>query len=463
MRTSSTLRRALEQAPHRVKLWLLLGESCVAEEKFPDARTAYDTALNLDAKEPEAHLGIARILYLQNKLSEAAVRTQGVITAHPGFAPAHILMAKILAEEKDLDKARDHYTQAIAISKSATDRRLEQLLEIPKKTIAAAISDELIDEPMGLVPNPIWEEDSDLDALGEHFDGGISSFEDDSFSPGDGFSIPENLDDGGEEGESFDPDEFERPDGKFSDVAGLDEVKEELKMKLIYPFEYADWFRAYGKKAGGGVLLHGPTGCGKSMIARAVAGETDAAFFNVRLHEILEEYAGYSEKNLHCIFEKARELAPSVIFIDELDAIANREHFKLNAARSVVNELLMELDGYDAGGNEGVLVIGATSALTSIDPAFLRPGRFSRKIYVARPNELAREQILKIHARNRPVGDVDFKHLAKLLDDFTGADIAQVFDLAADDAIRLAMDTGEIVPITTEMLEEAAERIEPSA
>jgi transitional endoplasmic reticulum ATPase len=369
-------------------------------------------------------------------------------------------MARILAEEKDFPKARDHYSKAVAISKSATDRSLEQLLNIPRKTRQTVHApEEVLDDSNAAAP--VWEEDEELDQFGESFDGGFSEFEEDSFSPSD-ISIPFAKAEEETDLEHFDADAFERPDGSFSDVAGLDEVKEELKMKLIYPFEYADWFRAYGKKAGGGVLLFGPTGCGKSLIARAVAGETDAAFFNVRLHEILEEYAGCSEKNLHCVFQQARELAPSVIFIDELDALANRNHFKHNGARSAVNELLMELDGYDEGGNEGVLIIGATSAFSDIDPAFLRPGRFCRKIFVAPPNELAREQILKLHARNRPVGAIDYKHLAKAMADFSGADISQVFELAIDDALRLAMSAGEIVPLTTELLEAASQRIEPS-
>ncbi|MEM7012507.1 MAG: AAA family ATPase, partial [Verrucomicrobiota bacterium] len=444
-----------EKTPESVRLWLLLGETWVHELNFPEARTAFERALELDPGEPEAMLGLARAFYHQQLWSDAAVRTQSVLDAHPSFAPGHVLMARILAAENSIDKATFHYELAKSLSKSSTDRQLEAALGIqPAKIVLESVSAEEGDEGF-VAPSPGWEEDGEIESFEP-----IPEFEEDNFSP---FHIGKDLDDGDDGGDQFDVLEWERPDGKFADVAGLEEVKEELKMKLIYPFLHPDWFRAYGKKAGGGVVLHGPPGCGKSMVARAVAGETEAAFFNVRLHEILEEYAGCTEKNLHSIFHQARELAPSVIFIDELDAIANRENMKYTPARAAVNQLLIELDGYDApGGNEGVLVIGATNSLQDIDLAFLRPGRFCRKIFVSPPDEVARQQLLKLHACSRPVDVVDFELLANEMVDFTGADIAQVYELAGDDALRLAMRSGEIVPLNTELLLNAAKRIKPT-
>lgn len=454
MRKSTSLQQALEQTPESVRLWLLLGESWVAELNYPEAHKAFGRALELDPEEPEAMLGVARVFYHQELWSKAAVRTQSVLDTHPSFAPGHILMARILAAENSIDKATFHYELAKSLSKSTTDRQLEDRLGItPAKAALEPVSAEESDDGF-LGATGSWEDDGEPESFEP-----IPEFEEDNFSP---FHIGKDQGDD-DDGDQFDIAEWERPDGKFSDIAGLEEVKEELKMKLIYPFHHPDWFRAYGKKAGGGVVLYGPPGCGKSMVARAVAGETEAAFFNVRLHEILEEYAGCTEKNLHSIFHQARELAPSVIFIDELDAVANRENMKYTPARAAVNQLLIELDGYDAkGGNEGVLVIGATNSLKDIDLAFLRPGRFCRKIFVSPPDEGARQQLLKLHACSRPVDVVDFELLAAEMVDFTGADIAQVYEMAGDDALRLAMRSGEIVPLNTELLLAAAKRIKPT-
>jgi SpoVK/Ycf46/Vps4 family AAA+-type ATPase len=173
-------------------------------------------------------------------------------------------------------------------------------------------------------------------------------------------------------------------------------------------------------------------------------------------------YIGCSEKNLNSLFQMARENAPSIIFIDELDALAgHRGEAKQHPARSVVNQLLMELDGHD-GSNEGVLIIAATSAIANVDPAFLRPGRFDRRILVPLPEDTARAEILRMQARNRPVATLDYDALAKMLENYSGADIAQVFEAAADDALRLAMRKKEIVPITMETMRQAMERVEPS-
>lgn len=454
MHDFTTLQKALQQTPDNVQLWLLFGEKCIADLALVDARRAFEAASALNPNEPAALLGIARVFYHEGKFSEAEVRTQGILRDHQSFAPGHVLMSRIYLAEGDRRTAREHYELATVLSKSVADVELEQqLLAVNHRDPVAAQIDDFENRPR-LVAESGWDDDLDLSGFPDSIDDELSSFEASGVEQEEFDFVDEEL--------GFDFDEFERPKGNFSDVAGMEDVKEELRMKLIHPYAQADLFRAYGKKPGGGVLLYGPPGCGKSLVCRALAGETNAAFYSIKLHQILEMYLGCSEKNLHCFFHEARQNAPAVIFIDELDALAaNRSDIKQNAARAVVNQFLMELDGFD-GANEGLLVIATTSAIGNIDPAFLRPGRFSRRILVPPPDHAARVQILKLQARNRPVGNLDYDLLASMLEDFSGADIAQVFDLAIEDALRIAMLKGDVVPISTEMLKAASQRVEPT-
>ena len=162
-------------------------------------------------------------------------------------------------------------------------------------------------------------------------------------------------------------------------------------MKIIYPLQNRALFKAYGKKLGGGVLLYGPPGCGKTLISKATAGEIQANFISVGIHQILDLYVGNSEKNLHQSFQLARENAPAILFFDEVDALAaDRKDFRESAIRTMINQFLAEMDG-NIGSNEGILILGATNAPWHLDAAFRRPGRFDRIIFVPPPDEPARE------------------------------------------------------------------------
>lgn len=449
MQNLTTLRKALRESPQSLRLWLLYGQSCLSGNDLEEARKAFEKAEALAPGNPEALLGIASVLFQKGRLSEAAVRTQSILQQHYHFAPAHLLLSRILLAENEREKAEDHYSTAKMLSKSVKDRDLEREF-VHQHHRRSPLSNSSVDFN-GLSSDPDWDLSDKLDfsLLSGLEEGECESCEE-----------PAALADGEEE--EFDIDEYERPKGCFEDVAGMEEVKEELRMKLIYPYEHPDLFRTYGKKAGGGIVLHGPPGCGKSLVCRAIAGETDATFFSLRLHQILEMYIGCSEKNLHSLFEAAREKAPSIIFIDELDALgADRAEMKQSLSRTVVNQLLMELDGLD-GENEGVLVIAATSALWNVDPAFLRPGRFDRRIFVPPPSLEDRKKILQMQAANRPVTNLDFPRLAEQLEEYSGADIAQVFDVATEEALRHAIRTQEVVPLTTRTLEAAIRKVTPS-
>ncbi|EDP70282.1 cell division cycle protein 48-related protein [Flavobacteriales bacterium ALC-1] len=249
---------------------------------------------------------------------------------------------------------------------------------------------------------------------------------------------------------------------KFDSVGGMQKVKEEIDLKIIKPLLHKDLYKAYGKKIGGGILLYGPPGCGKTHIAKATAGEIDANFINIGINDILDMWLGNSEKNLHEIFETARQHKPCVIFIDEIDALgANRNDINKTAGRTVINQFLAELDGIDSD-NDGILVLGATNAPWYIDPAFRRPGRFDRIIFVAPPDVEARKSIYQIQLKGKPVESVDLKTLAKKSKDFSGADISSSIDIAIEEKLQESFKDGIPKPLTTKDITKAISKMKPS-
>ena len=203
-------------------------------------------------------------------------------------------------------------------------------------------------------------------------------------------------------------------------------------MKIIYPLQHAELFKAYDKKIGGGVLLYGPPGCGKTMIARAVATECRAEFMTVGISDVLNMYIGESERNLAAIFDKARHARPCVLFFDEIDALAySRSKAQSEHTRQVVNEFLAQLDGFGTD-NQEVLILAATNMPWDVDPAINRPGRFSRQVFVPPPDEAARAHIVELKLRGVPHEGVDGREIAARTRHFSGADIEGVVELAKD-------------------------------
>ncbi len=253
-----------------------------------------------------------------------------------------------------------------------------------------------------------------------------------------------------------------RPTITFADVGGLESLKDRLRMDIILPLQKPDLFRAYGKKPGGGVLLYGPPGCGKTHLARAAAGECDVHFEAVEIQTVLDMYLGESEKRLHRIFEEARDKAPTILFFDEVEAIgAARHQLKQGPGRRMVNQLLAEMDGVNAQ-NASVLVLGATNAPWDVDPALRRPGRFDRVIFVPPPDPVGREAILTLALRERPVGDVDLALIARRTPKFSGADLRHLVEVASERALSDALKTGNIRPITLADFVNALERVRPT-
>ncbi|MGO4545934.1 26S protease regulatory subunit [Paenibacillus sp. 2TAB23] len=252
--------------------------------------------------------------------------------------------------------------------------------------------------------------------------------------------------------------ESEKPEENFSDVGGLEDVKKKIRMNFILPLKQPELFAAYGKEAGGSLLLYGPPGCGKTFLARAVAGEIDANFMHIELQAILGMYVGQSENNLHDIFEKARENKPCVIFIDELDAMGgSRNQMRQHHDRILVNQLLMELDGLRTF-NDQVFVIGATNTPWYLDSALRRPGRFNHMIFVPPPEEAERAAILQLKLAGKPMSSLDLSRISKETKHFSGADLEQIVKDAVECALERTLETGEIQPIVQDDLKKASKQ-----
>lgn len=248
----------------------------------------------------------------------------------------------------------------------------------------------------------------------------------------------------------------------LADVAGLDEVKKRLEAAFLAPMRNPELRKLYGKSLRGGLLLYGPPGCGKTFIARAVAGELGARFITVSFADLIDMFVGRSERNIHELFEAARRNAPCVIFLDEVDAIGQkRSQLRNTPMRSAVNQLLLELDDV-ASDNTGVFLLAATNHPWDVDSALRRPGRFDRTLLVLPPDGPAREGVFRYHLRERPVAGIDLARLSKLTDGYSGADIAHICETAAERALLDSVQRGEPRLIGQADLEAAVREVRPS-
>ncbi len=254
----------------------------------------------------------------------------------------------------------------------------------------------------------------------------------------------------------------ERPGLQLSDVAGMAEVKARLEAAFLAPMRNPELRKLYGKSLRGGLLLYGPPGCGKTFIARAVAGELGARFMAISFADVVDMYIGSSERNIKEIFATARRSAPCVVFLDEVDAIGQkRSQLRSTPMRSAVNQLLLELDDVTAG-NEGVFVLAATNHPWDVDSALRRPGRLDRTLLVLPPDEQAREAVFRYHLRDRPVAGIELRSLAARTDGFSAADIAHICESAAELALLDSARTGQIRMIGQDDLLAAVDQIRPS-
>jgi len=248
----------------------------------------------------------------------------------------------------------------------------------------------------------------------------------------------------------------------FKEIGGLIELKKQANMKIIQPFKNPELFKKFKKSAGGGILLYGAPGCGKSYFARAIAGECGAVFYNISIDDILDMYVGESEKNISAMFETARKSRPAVIFIDEIDALGRkRELLKHSSLTNTINTFLAQMDGVESD-NENILVIGATNAPWDVDSAFKRTGRFDRVFFIPPPDEEARVEIFELYLKDLPIKNLNYKELSLISDKFSGADIKGIVDKVAEETIEKILETGDDVKITQNSLLNMIENTKPT-
>jgi SpoVK/Ycf46/Vps4 family AAA+-type ATPase len=371
-------------------------------DRFDEAEQEFREAL---AKAPgdKALIGLARVYYRKGAYATCNVILEDLMRTQPDNLDVLLLYTRSLLKENDMDTAIRTYQQLLDIHPEFSDPELDSQLRVRSYTNDMSGDDDEYDE--------------------------------------------ENL-------TMF----MQKPDITFADVSGMEHVKKEIDVKIIRPMQHPELYKAYGKKTGGSILLYGPPGCGKTMIAKATAGQVNARFINVGLNEILDMYLGNSEKNLHRIFEYARDNTPCVLFFDEIDAIgANRNDMKQSAGRQLINQFLQELDGVEYD-NSGILILGATNTPWHMDPAFRRPGRFDRMIFVPPPDQPARTAMLQKKLQNKPVDQVDYEAISKQIPEFSGADIEAVIDMAVEAKLEESFIDGIPQPIRTKDLQAAAKR-----
>ncbi|MGH7215469.1 MAG: ATP-binding protein, partial [Tepidisphaeraceae bacterium] len=256
----------------------------------------------------------------------------------------------------------------------------------------------------------------------------------------------------------------EKPNLRFDDVAGLDDVKEDIRLKMLYPLAHPELAEKFGIEPGGGILLYGPPGTGKTMLAKATAGEIDATFFRVSPAELLSKWVGEAEQNIKKLFDAAATEERSIIFIDEIEALvpARRDEGS-SVMQRVVPQILQGMEGFDKKNGRPILFMGATNVPWQLDPAVLRPGRFDEKVYIPLPDLPARRKMLDIYLSKRPVADdVDLDLLATRLDGYSGADIKYLCDRGATLPFLRSVATGQEGEITQEILADVIADTPPS-
>jgi transitional endoplasmic reticulum ATPase len=410
------LREAARFSPDNLPLRRHLADQLLAKGYLAEAEAEYRAALMLAPKDAGITGGLAEAFVRQSAFG-AALSALEPLLAESGYPPRlGVLAARALLGEGDLPRAAYRYHEAVSRDPSLADPDLAARLAAPPPA------------PHGGPVPPVYDAPSPATPAAE-----TSA-------------------------------EVERAKFSFDDVAGMEAVKEALRVKMLLPIQQPELFAAFGKRSGGGVLLYGPPGAGKTHLARAAAGELGASFVNVGLADILDMYVGSSERNLRATFELARRNRPCVLFFDEVDALAARRSDMRQAhTRQLVNQFLAELDGVDQDANEGVLVLAATNAPWYIDVAFRRPGRFDQLVFVPPPDASARAAILRILCRDKPVAEMDFDAVARVTEHFVGADLKGVVDRAVEGKLRQSISAGRAIPLSTPDLLAAAKNARPTA
>jgi len=401
------LREALRASPNNSALRLHFADTLLGRGHAEEAEREYREGLAQSPNSLPMKLGLARAFHQQGKPSHALVLLEDLVKHPNAPARAFLLHAKLLAGIGEIEQAVRQYRRAVELDPGVADPEFAARLGIGAS-----------------------EEESEV------VEGKVrAAWDDDDSAP---------------------PQEIERPKITFGDVGGMEKLKEEIRLKIIHPLTHPELYKAYGKTIGGGILMYGPPGCGKTYLARATAGEIKAGFIAVGINDVLDMWIGNSERNLHSLFEQARDHKPCVLFFDEVDALgASRADMRHHAGRQLINQFLAEMDGVKSS-NAGVLILAATNAPWHLDSAFRRPGRFDRVLFVPPPDAAARAAILRLQCRGKPTQEIDYDQLGRKTESFSGADLKAVLDVAIERKLQEALKAGVPKPLTTKDLAAAA-------
>lgn len=410
--TLSSLEAALAASPNNLDLLAVVCGALLGRKQSGRALELLDRADIGEVANVDHRLTLVRVLH------ESGQHARGLRLARSGATSAGLLLmeAKLLDALERQKEARERYEQAIAKNPTLQDVELEARLEAFVSTKPPT------DGPRLRVIANDDTTSADVTRL---------------VAP-------------------------EQDKVRFADVGGLENVKRQVEKRIILPFKKPSLFQRFKKRVGGGILLYGPPGCGKTLLARATAGECDAQFFNVAISDVLDMYIGESERKLAAIFEKARASTPAVLFFDELEALAGKRQFsRESASAKVVSSFLSEMDGFSRN-NQGVLILGATNTPWAVDPAFRRPGRFDRVVFVPPPDRPARTAILDLMLEGRPAEGVMVPVIAEHTGGFSGADLEHLVETASDFAIEASLDEGEERAINQADFEAALKEVKPT-
>ena len=460
----AALKSALDKDPRNAPLWLHYAELLEGAGAHDEAIAALRTTLELEGDARSALRRLVPLLRQRDQLSEALIRAEKFL-ATDNDPIVRVELARVLHQRGDRDGARTHYRQAIADDASLADPNLEAAFHDggaspTTEAVKPAAEPEAEPEtrPQEDVPDYEVKDTSPTDepAAGGESDDGDDTSDDDR--------LAEVAPEAGEVEEWAKQFDWGDLHVTFADVAGLKDVKKQINLRIIAPFKNKEIYQAFRRQGGGGILMYGPPGCGKTYVAKATAGECGARFVSIGLHDILDRYWGESEKLIHGLFEEARRRAPTVLFFDEFDAIGTtRTRSESHFIKTVVDQLLQEMDGV-GGKNDDVLVFAATNVPWNVDSAFRRPGRFDRLLFVPPPDEEARLQIIQMHAEKLPAAEkLPLTALAKKTSLFTGADLKSLVERASERALERSLETGEIHPVVAKDFDRELKKMSSSA
>src|SRR3989338_931239 len=378
------------------------GDAYYRKQLFDKAIADYDRALDLNPKYLKAFYNRGLAYACQQDYEKAVEDFSEVIKINPSFAEAYHIRGLAYDYLNQLDNGIADYDKAIELNPNFTEAISHREIEKGKRVGGGAP-----DNTAGGAPGQ-----------------------------NQGINAVKLL---------------QKPNMKFVDVAGMHKMKEEINESIIYPLVKPELARKYGKFAGGGIMLYGPPGCGKTFIVKAAAGECEAAFINAKISDVLDMYVGNTEKNIHNVFETARKNCPCILFFDEMEALGGRREEMSQSTqymRMAVNQMLFEMDGVEAN-NQNVLVIGATNAPWDVDPALRRSGRFGKAIFIPEPDYRSRLEIIKMHARKVPASKwVSYARVARATTGYASADLKALVEEAAAIPWREAFKNGKQREVT---------------